>query len=586
MENKEIINFLLNEKYKFSSSYISQRKKLLLNKLSSGNFDIEFRKKQYYSLRNILLSEKKKKKQKIIKQKKSKISPNKESKSPFGARNVPQKTEINRIEEYLEQNQEIEKLSFFGLEKETKTEKTDSNLDLIAEPREKKETTEEAYSFSGIHQLFDHNKDAITCLKFAHQNSDLLAFASLDGTLSIVASYLNPRVLGVLKGHTSGISDLDWSYSNEYIITTSYDKTIRCWSVSTMKCIRTIQDKTESLCIKFHPLNNNLFVVGFADSCLKMYNFSTGNLELKFDISSRRAAISTRKGSVKNIFEKDRQRKSSRHNQTNKNSPRVADKNPQIRPYFLISSNQKSSITSICFDKSGSFIFAGTSKGVLFTFRIDGINTFNAVQDAVMVSSFKLRRNKIRIKKTFKYTLPNEVAISSLQFSAPRVSRGYPVILANCLDDMIRIFQVDFASKKPGALTLFNSLSVKMQFYTCRSIFCPLVSTRKDVCIVSGSEDHSIYIFDITRHQKPVINNLQAHETPVIVADFSFDEALLASGDASGTVIIWKRKPIVSVDEKQKNNLNTKVSDSDSFSESSENFENFDYLRDAILNMK
>ena len=42
--------------------------------------------------------------------------------------------------------------------------------------------------------------------------------------------------------------------------------------------------------------------------------------------------------------------------------------------------------------------------------------------------------------------------------------------------------------------------------------------------------------------QRPaVINTLKGHRAPVVGVSFAFDESLLASGDAAGTVIVWRR---------------------------------------------
>lgn len=68
------------------------------------------------------------------------------------------------------------------------------------------------------------------------------------------------------------------------------------------------------------------------------------------------------------------------------------------------------------------------------------------------------------------------------------------------------------------------------------------MSFRQGACVVSGSEDCCVYFFDVQREQKPCINKLQGHAAPVLDVAFNYDESLLASCDASGIVIIWKRE--------------------------------------------
>ena len=60
--------------------------------------------------------------------------------------------------------------------------------------------------------------------------------------------------------------------------------------------------------------------------------------------------------------------------------------------------------------------------------------------------------------------------------------------------------------------------------------------------LVSGSEDMCVYFFDVEREEKPCVNKLQGHSAPVLDVCFNHDESMLASCDAQGTVIVWKRE--------------------------------------------
>jgi WD40 repeat protein len=50
-----------------------------------------------------------------------------------------------------------------------------------------------------------------------------------------------------------------------------------------------------------------------------------------------------------------------------------------------------------------------------------------------------------------------------------------------------------------------------------------------------------VYIFDVEREMRPCINTLQGHSASVLDVCFNYNESLLASCDASGTVIVWRR---------------------------------------------
>lgn len=101
-------------------------------------------------------------------------------------------------------------------------------------------------------------------VQFANDDKHLLACCSLDGTISVCQLVPTPPVvLRVLKGHSRGVSDFAWSLSNDIIVSTSLDATMRIWATEDGKCIREIldPDASELLCCTFQPMNNNLTVV-------------------------------------------------------------------------------------------------------------------------------------------------------------------------------------------------------------------------------------------------------------------------------------------------------------------------------------
>lgn len=111
-------------------------------------------------------------------------------------------------------------------------------------------------------------------LQFANDDKHLLACCSLDGTLSIMTlSPPPPSIKVILKGHGGPVTDFAWSLSNDIIVSTSLDGTLRIWNTEDGRCIREVRDpeSSELLCCTFQPMNNNLTVVSethVALSCL------------------------------------------------------------------------------------------------------------------------------------------------------------------------------------------------------------------------------------------------------------------------------------------------------------------------------
>ncbi|XP_068648313.1 uncharacterized protein [Aristolochia californica] len=135
-----------------------------------------------------------------------------------------------------------------------------------------------AYSFVGMHCIFDNCKASVTVLKFGHMSSDLLAYGASDGSLTVCTVSQPPSILQQLRGHSKDVTDFDFSSNNQYIASSSLDKTVRVWEISKGYCIRVIYGVPSQLCIRFHPVNNNFLSVGTANREITVINFSTGRV--------------------------------------------------------------------------------------------------------------------------------------------------------------------------------------------------------------------------------------------------------------------------------------------------------------------
>lgn len=145
-----------------------------------------------------------------------------------------------------------------------------------------RKSTAENFAFAGVHNVFDQHKAAVTMLKFANNDRSKLCCASLDGTLSICEVISTPpKVIALLEGHRNGVTAFDWSNSNDLIVSSSLDATIRLWKISTdtePSCLRMVNDqqRAEVLCCSFIPANNNLIVAGNSQGLIQVLNVSTG----------------------------------------------------------------------------------------------------------------------------------------------------------------------------------------------------------------------------------------------------------------------------------------------------------------------
>lgn len=150
---------------------------------------------------------------------------------------------------------------------------------------------EPAYSFVGMHCIFDQCKVAVTVLKFGNMSSDLLAYGAADGSLMVCTVSEPPTVLNQLKGHSKDVTDFDFTTNNQYIASTSLDKSLRVWDISKGLCVRVIYGVSPLWCIRFHPVNNNFLSAGNANKEINVYNFSTGRLIHKLVVDDEVTAM-------------------------------------------------------------------------------------------------------------------------------------------------------------------------------------------------------------------------------------------------------------------------------------------------------
>lgn len=263
-----------------------------------------------------------------------------------------------------------------------------------------------------------------------------------------------------------GSTDFDFTLNNQYIASSSLDKTVRVWDIPKGLCIRVIYGVTSQLCIRFHPVNNNFLSVGNANREASVFNFSTGRLISKIVVDSE--------------------------------------------------------ITALDYDHTGQFIFCGDAQGSIYTVKV------NSHQGTLSRS----HRTRTSSKHKSEFT--------TIQYRSFSLLTQGPVLLSLTRDGSLSFFSVSLELQ--GYLTLRCSLQLAPRLHSIRASFCPLLSLEKGEYIVIGSEDATVYFYDLTRLKNTCVNKLQGHGYPVIAVAWNHGENLLASSDFGGTVIVWKRE--------------------------------------------
>ncbi|KAI1644317.1 WD40 repeat-like protein [Daldinia loculata] len=72
-------------------------------------------------------------------------------------------------------------------------------------------------------------------------------------------------------GHAGDILDLSWS-KNNFLLSSSMDKTVRLWHISRQECLCTFKHKDFVTSIAFHPRDDRFFLAGSLDSYLRLWS--------------------------------------------------------------------------------------------------------------------------------------------------------------------------------------------------------------------------------------------------------------------------------------------------------------------------
>jgi WD repeat-containing protein 44 len=79
------------------------------------------------------------------------------------------------------------------------------------------------------------------------------------------------RPIREFEGHTGEVLDLSWS-KNNFLLSSSMDKTVRLWHLSREECLCTFKHKDFVTRLAFHPMDDRFFLAGSLDTMLRLWS--------------------------------------------------------------------------------------------------------------------------------------------------------------------------------------------------------------------------------------------------------------------------------------------------------------------------
>ncbi|MQL78242.1 hypothetical protein Taro_010670, partial [Colocasia esculenta] len=82
---------------------------------------------------------------------------------------------------------------------------------------------------------------------------------------------LSEKPVCSFRGHREDVLDLSWSKS-EYLLSSSMDKTVRLWHMSSDSCLKIFSHSDYVTCIQFNPVDDNYFISGSLDAKVRIWS--------------------------------------------------------------------------------------------------------------------------------------------------------------------------------------------------------------------------------------------------------------------------------------------------------------------------
>ncbi|KAL3472982.1 WD40-repeat-containing domain protein [Aspergillus californicus] len=92
-----------------------------------------------------------------------------------------------------------------------------------------------------------------------------------EDTSRLKAPVFKKKPVQVYDGHTGSILDLSWS-KNNFLLSSSMDKTVRLWHVSRPECLCCFKHSDFVTSIQFHPRDDRFFLAGSLDMKLRLWS--------------------------------------------------------------------------------------------------------------------------------------------------------------------------------------------------------------------------------------------------------------------------------------------------------------------------
>jgi len=373
----------------------------------------------------------------------------------------------------------------------------------------------------GTHLVnLEGHTDRVNSLSY-NSTGKYLVSGSWDNTLRLWEAETG-KLLRTLEGHTSRVNCVAFDPSGKYIISGSNDCSLRLWDVETGKLLLTLEHTDRVNCVGFHP-SGKYIISGSNDCSLRLWDAETGKLLLTLEEHTSRVGCVAFHPSGKYIA-------SSGNFQDNT----IRFWPMQYKKPFRPLEGPSEGIFCLAFDPISMRIVSGSNNGIIQLWKFSGEELFrtlghtdtifSAVFDPTGTYIASCGNNTIQIWEISNNTLINMLQYPTSGHCVSFDSTGKHIILESN-DNILQLLEF----KTGKSLLTFKGHT---NLVTCVS-FAP-----SGKWIISGSYDKTLRLWDSQSGKLLLI--LEGHTSYVKCVSFHPSGRYIASGSGDSTLRLWE----------------------------------------------